>query len=100
MCIYIYEYVYGVGCGPRSGVLAGMAPLQVVKPEPRTQVLPRKSVGQTWENRSVHTEFVPTFRNFDFSVKRIFTYELIKQAYLAISHVGHSALHSCVVDTF
>ncbi|KAJ1468093.1 hypothetical protein T484DRAFT_2292968 [Baffinella frigidus] len=40
--------------------------------------LPRKSVGLTWENKSVHTEFVKTFRNFDFSVGRMFTYELKK----------------------
>ena len=30
------------------------------------RLLPRKSVRLTWENKSVYTEFVPTFRNFDF----------------------------------
>ena len=39
---------------------------------------PRKSVGLTWGNKSVHTELVPTFRNLDFSVGRMSTYELIK----------------------
>ena len=40
--------------------------------------IPRKSVGLTWENKPVHTEFVTTFRNFDFSVGRMSTYELKK----------------------
>ena len=39
---------------------------------------PRKSVGLTWGNKSVYTELVPTFRNFDFSVGRMSTYQLIK----------------------
>jgi len=37
---------------------------------------PRKSVRLTWENKSVYTEFVPTFRNFVFYLGRMLTYEL------------------------
>jgi len=41
-----------------------------------TKPHPRKSVRLTWENKSVYTEFVPTFRNFDFYLGRMLTYEL------------------------
>ena len=40
--------------------------------------LPRKSVGLTWGNKSVYTELVPTFRNFDFPVGRMSTYQLTR----------------------
>ena len=46
----------------------------------------------TWENKSVHTEFVTTFRNFDFSVGRVLTYELKKSQNSAIAPVIQSAL--------
>jgi len=38
--------------------------------------VPRKSARLTWENKSVYTDFVPTFRNFDFYLGRMLTYEL------------------------
>jgi len=44
----------------------------------RVRHLPRKSVRLTWENKSVNTEFVPTFRNFNFYLGRMLTYELKK----------------------
>ena len=40
--------------------------------------MPRKSVRLTWENKSVYTEFVSLFRNFDFSSGKMLTYELFK----------------------
>ena len=42
------------------------------------QHLPRKSVRLTCENKSVYTEFVPTFRNFDFYLGGMLTYEHFK----------------------
>jgi len=46
---------------------------------PLVQMLPRKSVRLTCENKSVYTEFVPTFRNFDFYLGRMLTYEHFKR---------------------
>ena len=43
------------------------------------KVQPRKSVRLTWENKSVYTQFVPTFRNFDFYLGRMLTYEHFKR---------------------
>ena len=62
-----------------QGTPVGVRGWEVPNLRPR-EFYPRKSVRLTWESKSVYTEFVPTFRNFDFYLGGMLTYEHFKIA--------------------
>ena len=56
----------------------------------------RKILGLSWEDESVQAKFVPTFRNFDFSRRRMPTHELLETPHVTSALVSQSALESDV----